>query len=118
MNKKSDKGGGGNPWKKEQNKIIQSNNKSAEEKFRREQEKLQAAVQKHLEEQDYESSSDEEALESESILNSVFQNYGQFVSNASGIEKTQQFLENTFQSGAAICLICIGSVKRSDPVRT
>ncbi|KAK6628816.1 hypothetical protein RUM43_002632 [Polyplax serrata] len=116
MNKKSDKGGGGNPWKKEQNKIIQSNNKSAEEKFRREQEKLQAAVQKHLEEQDYESSSDEEALESESILNSVFQNYGQFVSNASGIEKTQQFLENTFQSGAAICLICIGSVKRSDPV--
>jgi len=30
--------------------------------------------------------------------------------------RTQHFLEEVFQSGAATCLICIGSVKRIDPV--
>ncbi|EEB18933.1 nuclear transcription factor, X-box binding protein, putative [Pediculus humanus corporis] len=103
-----------NPWK---NKNSVANNKNtAEIKFKNAQEKLQASVNKHLEQQEYESSSDEEPLESESILSSVFKNYDQFNDKHEGVERTQQFLENAFQSGAGICLICIGSIKRADTI--
>lgn len=114
----STKGRGENPWNRGKlNNVAQSAKKSAEEKFRNTQEKLQASIQKHLEEQAYESSSSEEELESESILTSVFKNYDRFSNKHEGIERTQQFLENLFQSGAGICLICIGSIKRTTPVR-
>lgn len=68
---------------------------------------LQAA-QKHA--GGYESSSEEE-LESDSLLQSVFKGYS---GEQSQLKKTQQFLENVFQSGTATCLICIATVKRSD----
>lgn len=110
------RGRGGNPWNRGgQNGLSKNTHKAAEEKFRKAQQKNQAAVTKYLDNQEYESSSDEETLETESILNSIFKNYSQFGSNQ-GVEKTQQFLENAFQSGAGICLICIGSIKRADPV--
>lgn len=73
-------------------------------------EHLQAA-QKYT--QAYESSSEEEdGLENE-ILESVFKNYG---GDRNQLQKTQEFLENIFQSGASTCLICIGNVKRTDYV--
>jgi len=47
------------------------------------------------------------------FLENVFKSYSGV---SSDLEKTQQFLENSFQSGSAICLICIGTVKRVDAV--
>lgn len=68
------------------------------------------AAKKHADK--YESSSEEE-LESDSLLESVFKSYG---GDRSQLQKTQEFLENVFQSGTATCLICIASVKRTDYV--
>lgn len=78
------------------------------DKFKEVQKKHIEAAQKHIEA--YESSSEEE-LEETSLLQSVFKNYG---GEKGQLQKTQEFLENVFQSGAAICLICIGTVKRTD----
>lgn len=69
-----------------------------------------AAAQKHS--VAYESSSDEE-IESDALLDSVFKSYS---GDKNQLKKTQEFLENVFQSGSAICLICIATVKRSDYV--
>lgn len=62
--------------------------------------------------ENYESSSEEE-LENDSLLESVFKGYG---GDKSQLQKTQEFLENVFQSGTATCLVCIASVKRTDYV--
>lgn len=63
--------------------------------------------------QNYESSSEEEELEGDAILESVFGSYG---GDRNQSRKTQEFLENIFVSGASTCLICIGNVKRTDYV--
>lgn len=73
-------------------------------------EHLQAA-KKHIE--NYESSSDEEDLDCDALLKTVFKGYD---GDRSQLQKTQEFLENIFQSGAATCLICIATVKRTDYV--
>lgn len=82
------------------------------EKFKEVQKKHIEAAQKHIEA--YESSSEEE-LEETSLLQSVFKGYG---GEKSHLHKTQEFLENVFQSGAATCLICIATVKRTDHIWT
>jgi hypothetical protein len=48
---------------------------------------------------------------------SVLQLYSQVGGRSEDLGRTQRFLEDAFQSGAASCLICIGSVKRNDAVR-
>lgn len=81
-------------------------------KFQEAQSKHIEAAKKHI--ANYESSSDEEELASASLLDSVFKGYG---GDKTELHKTQQFLENVFQSGTAICLICIATVKQKDFVR-
>lgn len=81
------------------------------EKFKEAQKKHIAAAQKHY--GGYASSSDEEELENNSLFESVFKGYG---GDTNQLRKTQEFLENVFQSGAATCLICIATVKRTDYV--
>lgn len=112
-----------NPWHSKENK-PQSQAKEAKEaknaankqnvakaKFKEVQlEHLQAA-KKHI--VNYESSSEEEDLDSDTLLKSVFKGYD---GDKTQLRKTQEFLENIFQSGAATCLICIATVKRSDYV--
>lgn len=72
---------------------------------------LQSA-RKHI--QYYESSSEEEEeLEKSVLLESVFRGYN---GDRDQLRRTQEFLENVFQSGASTCLICIGTVKRTDYV--
>lgn len=62
----------------------------------------------------YESSSEEEEeLETDQLLESVFKGYN---GNRDQLRRTQEFLEHVFQSGASTCLICIGTVKRTDYV--
>jgi len=51
------------------------------------------------------------------IIGSVLQLYSQIGGKSEDLGRTQRFLEDAFQSGAATCLICIGSVKRNDAVR-
>ncbi|XP_077301482.1 NF-X1-type zinc finger protein NFXL1 [Arctopsyche grandis] len=81
-------------------------------KFKEASANMQASIQKHV--SNYESSSEEEDLEEAQILDSVTGNYiGQ--GNMS-LGKTREFLEQSFQSGAAICLVCIASVKRVQPI--
>ncbi|KAJ9591018.1 hypothetical protein L9F63_027774 [Diploptera punctata] len=70
----------------------------------------------HIKQGDYDSSSEEEELESDNILGSVLKNYSQVGGTSEDLGRTQRFLEDAFQSGAASCLICIASVKRNDPV--
>lgn len=83
----------------------------AKAKFKEAQMEHIQAAKKHI--QNYESSSEEEDLESNALLESVFKGYG---GDRSQLRKTQEFLEHIFQSGAATCLICIATVKRTDYV--
>lgn len=89
--------------------------RTGEAKFKEAQMKLQLLVQKHLEDKSI-SSDEEEELETNSILGSVIKNYSQYGGKNEDLERTQNFLENVFHSGAAACLICIETVKRNDPI--
>lgn len=83
------------------------------DRFQQAQSKHLEAARKIASQASYESSSDEEELAGESLLASVFKGYA---GDDGQLSKTQQFLENVFQSGSAICLICIATVKRADYV--
>lgn len=80
------------------------------DKFKEVQRKHIEAAKKHIEA--YESS-DEEELESNALLESVFKNYN---GEKTQLKKTQDFLENVFQCNTAACLICIATIKRTDYV--
>lgn len=56
---------------------------------------------------------DREAVAISDIFSSVFKGYS---GDSKDLQKTQHFLENAFQTGAATCLICIATVKRSEPI--
>ncbi|XP_067003149.2 NF-X1-type zinc finger protein NFXL1 [Anabrus simplex] len=120
----------GNPWNRGGHQSNQTRKKpggdpkpgkkptsgpTSEDKFREAQARLQASVQKHIK-PDYESSSEEEELESDNILGSVLKSYSQVGGKSEDLGRTQRFLEDAFQSGAAVCLICIGSVKRTEAI--
>ncbi|MBN3315137.1 NFXL1 protein, partial [Atractosteus spatula] len=81
----------------------------------------QAAAQK-LTETQYSSSSDEEGEEEEDgkqgkILASTFTTYtSQTGGDITDLERTRQYLNDAFQSGAITCLICIASVKRNQAI--
>lgn len=92
------------PTKPKQNAV-------AHDKFKEIRNEHLKAAQKYTE--NYESSSDEEDFECQPILESVFKSYN---GDRAQLQKTQEFLEHCFTSGASTCLICIGNVKRSDYV--
>lgn len=117
-NKTNTTNASGNPWHikdaNTQSTLKESKNatnkqNAAKNKFKEAQMEHIQAAKKHI--QNYESSSDEEDLESDALLESVFKGYG---GDRSELRKTQEFLEHVFQSGAATCLICIATVKRTD----
>ena len=99
-----------NVWTKN---VIESNKKqNAEEKFNQVHKKNLESVKKYV--QDYvDSSSDEDDGPNKDLFDSIFKSY---TGTKNEISKTQEFLENTFQSKSAVCLICIGTVKRADSV--
>ncbi|XP_050511644.1 NF-X1-type zinc finger protein NFXL1 [Diabrotica virgifera virgifera] len=110
-----------NPWNQNvQNQPKKNKNKNlptpGEVKFKEAQAKLQASVKKHVKE--YESSSDEEELESATLIDSILKNYRTGNGEEESIEKTQTFLQETFLSGAATCLICISRVRKEDQIWT
>lgn len=109
-----------NPWHlstvqkpKIDSEINKKNAKYSVKKFNEVQLEHIKAAKKHI--QNYESSSEEEDddLEYDKLIQSVFKEYN---GDQNQLKKTQEFLENVFQSGTATCLICIATVKRSDYV--
>ncbi|KAM7357795.1 NF-X1-type zinc finger protein NFXL1 [Cochliomyia hominivorax] len=73
-------------------------------------------VAKKLVENYVSSSEDEDELDEKTILKSIYQHYGTRKEDEHLLAKTAGFLENVLQSGAATCLICIGSIKRSNAI--
>lgn len=59
------------------------------------------------------SDEDDTGVEVAEVVRSVFQSYA---GEAKDLIKTQHFLENQFQSGAATCPICIARVRRTDRI--
>lgn len=102
-----------NAWNATANKAPNKakQNAGAQDKFKEIRNEHLKAAKKYTE--NYESSSDEEELECQPILESMFKSYG---GDRAQLQKTQEFLEHCFTSGASTCLICIGNVKRSDYV--
>lgn len=144
-------GGRGNPWNRsggDRKKRVENgwtdgpsrspavpDAMSAQNKFQEAHLKMQKSVQKYMR-QEYESSSEEEELESDNILGtkrrpllmftfhsfyapfpaSVLKNYNSFGGKSEDLGRTQNVLENSFRSGSAVCLICIALIKRTDSV--
>jgi hypothetical protein len=99
------------PSKKKKEPIAKASeipiNRTTTDKF----DKTVEFAKKHV--QNYESSSDEEDVNGKDLFTAVFKNYA---GNQNDLERTQHFLEDSLRSGAEICLICIGTVKRVDAV--
>ncbi|XP_016966713.1 NF-X1-type zinc finger protein NFXL1 [Drosophila biarmipes] len=87
------------------------------EKFNKAQAKNLAAAQKLVD--TYASSSEDEGeLDEQHILELLYKNYRPAESPGSSKDaaRTSTFLENTLHSGAATCLICIGSIRRVEAI--
>lgn len=95
-----------NPWNKSSN--IKQN---AQKKFNQVQQKQQAALSKFV--NSIESSSDEEELAKDNVIDLATKNYSL---NGASLGRTQIYLEDALTSGAATCLICISTVKRTQSI--
>jgi len=80
---------------------------------------IKANVDKHVAKMAKESVDDSDSGEDEDnnlnendIISTVFGGYGQ--KDGSEISRTAQVLKDSLRSGAAVCLICIASVKKSE----
>ncbi|XP_022903190.1 NF-X1-type zinc finger protein NFXL1 [Onthophagus taurus] len=90
------------------------NLKKSELKFKEATTKFQAAAEKHA--KDYDSSSEEEDLESKNVIDGIFKFYTQKGQEIENLGRTKGYVEDSFISGAITCLICISSVKRNDEI--
>lgn len=88
------------------------------QKFRQAQAENKIAINKHLEANAYleSSSEDENDRNEEDIQNIVGKVISAYQGKEADAEKILSYLINIFQSGNAVCLICISTVKRADPV--
>lgn len=50
------------------------------------------------------------------ILDGILKSYPKVGGATELLKRTQTFLEDALNSGAAVCLICIGTIKRVDKV--
>nr|XP_023021206.1 NF-X1-type zinc finger protein NFXL1 [Leptinotarsa decemlineata] len=112
-----------NPWTKnvQQKRNVKASKNSiskpltsSELKFKEAQSKLQAAVKKHVKE--YESSSDEEELDSGNLIDTILKSYKNTGGDYEFIGRTSSFIEETLLSAGTTCLICISRVRRDDEI--
>ncbi|XP_073198218.1 NF-X1-type zinc finger protein NFXL1 isoform X4 [Lepidochelys kempii] len=92
---------------------------SSQKKFDEIKKANQAAAKKFVEDQFSSSSEEDEDSEGKhgKILAKTFTIYtNQTDGDASELERTRQYVNEAFQSGALTCLICIASVKRNQAV--
>lgn len=87
------------------------------QKFRQAQAENKIAIKKHLETNAYleSSSEDEDDRNEEDIQNVVQKVLFTYQGKEADVEKIL-YLINIFQSSSAVCLICISTVKKADPV--
>lgn len=86
------------------------------QKFQTIQLENQISIERHLENYDYSSSEEEydgDSEDAQKVIDNIFSSY-----EGSGIdrEKILSHLINSFQSGQVVCLICISTIKKVDPV--
>lgn len=88
------------------------------QKFKRAQAENKLAISKHLEANAHlESSSEDEDDRSEENMQNVIEKIlSAYQGEEPDAEKISSYLVNILQSGSAVCLICISTVKRVDPV--
>ncbi|KAL1517103.1 hypothetical protein ABEB36_000911 [Hypothenemus hampei] len=87
---------------------------SSESKFKEIQAKHHKTIQKHVE--NYESSSEEEDLDTVNLLDSILKDYNTKGGTSDQLIRTKTFIEDSFISGASTCLICISRIKRDDQI--
>jgi len=88
------------------------------QKFRRAQAQNKLSIERHLEANMSLNSSSEEEDEAneEDIQNVVGKVLLAYQGQSTDAEKVISYLINSFQSSSAVCLICISTVKKIDPV--
>lgn len=111
-----------NPWNKNSHQKTKkqpvstgpSLGSTGELKFKAAQQKFHDSVKKHIKE--YESSSEEEDLDSSNVIEGILKEYSQTGGTDDQVIRTRTFIEESFRSGANTCLICISRVKRDDHI--
>ncbi|KAK7868185.1 hypothetical protein R5R35_003052 [Gryllus longicercus] len=100
-----------------QRNMQSSRGTRAEKTFMEAHAQFQENIKKHVV-PDGDDSSEEEELEFGGILDSVLNSYSLSGGKREDLGRTGRFLEEVFSSGTAICLICIGTMKRIDAIWT
>lgn len=85
-------------------------------KFKRAQAENRASIEKHLEANEFLDSSSEEEESGNALDEAVGKVLSSYQVEGGDTEKTLSYLSDVLQSGGAICLICISSVKKTDAV--
>lgn len=87
-------------------------------KFKKAQAQNKLSIEKHLEANASLNSSSEEEDETneEDVQNVVDKILSAYQGQGIDAEKVISYLINSFQSSSAVCLICISTVKKIDPV--
>lgn len=88
------------------------------QKFKRAQAENRISINRHLEANSYleSSSDDEDDTNEDDIQNVVGKVLSAYQGEEADGEKILSYLVNSFQSGSAVCLICISTVKKADAV--
>ncbi|XP_055611360.1 NF-X1-type zinc finger protein NFXL1 [Uranotaenia lowii] len=92
---------------------LASSLKQSEQRFKQAHQKNVESARKYT--QQYESSDEEDGSESASqeILGNILKNYNGL---GGDVGKTSEYLQHLLESRSAVCLICIGTVKRADAI--
>lgn len=86
-------------------------------KFRRAQAQNAKAINRHLETNvSLDSSSEDDDGNAEDLQNLVSKVLSAYKGKEDDTEKIISYLSNSFQSGSAVCLICISTVKKAEPI--
>jgi len=86
------------------------------QKFKRAQAQNKLSIEKHLEANALSSSSEDEETNEEDVQNVVDKVLSAYQGQTTDAEKVISYLVNSFQTSSAVCLICISTVKKIDPV--
>lgn len=98
-------------------KSSSKDNPKSSRKFEEACAEIQANVEKHVAKlnqevkEDSSSDDDEDTVNGQDIISTVFNLYGK---SGAELGKIEQVLKDSLRSGTSVCLICIESVKKSD----
>ncbi|KAG7205201.1 hypothetical protein KM043_018289 [Ampulex compressa] len=86
------------------------------QKFKKAQAENRIAIERHLEANSLLDSSSDEEEEGNDIHLMVDKVLSVYEGEEADTERVLSFLINNFQSGGAVCLICISTVRNTDPI--